>query len=141
MQGIKRNFIWLLLVLILSFNSCAPALYFDQTSISNIEAVRQDAFKLLDRGTDDFSNYATEVNALKEKIDQIIKYESSKGKANAPVVNMWKSVKNSTGNLVNVFELWEKQGKLSSAFISESRPRIANLLNSILIVEEHKSKR
>lgn len=128
--------------LIILCGACiSAALNYDEQSVRNVELVRQDALRLLNQGTKPYSGFEAEVTALKKKIDEIIIYEAGKAKANAPVVNMWKAVRSSTGNLVNIFELWERQGTLSQAFIEESRPRVANLLNSILTVEEHKTKR
>lgn len=132
---------WLFVAMSVVFISCSQALYFDQHSYNNIESVQLDAFTLLDKANQPYEQHKESVEALKSKIDNIISYEEAKGKFNAPVVNMWKTVRTSSGNLISVFNLWEAQGTLSNIFIAESKPRIAEMLNSIKIVEDHKSKK
>ena len=122
--------------LMLCLFSCA-GLQFSQQSLIDTEQVTDAAITLLGKSNNPFSQHSTEVEKLKQQVQEIYRKEQLR-KMNVATISMWSEVMNGDGNLFALLDLWKSNGTLSPAMRVESVRKIERLLNSIYDLEMHK---
>jgi hypothetical protein len=140
----KINFRFSASVIILSvigFSGCKPLMStFDQASYSQVISLKVDALALMDKSSDDYSSHLADINALQLELDKAIEYD--KHRPNNLITNeQWVLLSNPEGHLLGGFLLkWKKDGKESSAYVTDKKKQIGDSFDQIAELEIKKLK-
>ena len=120
--------------------SCATISKFDQYSYAQATSLKVDALNVMSTASDSFSVHQPEVTQLRTTLSKIYEYEKSKPK-NVVTTKMWSVLIDSTGNSLGGFlARWQREAKLDTAFISESKQLIGDSFDQISGLESGKLK-
>ena len=134
-----------LLILVLCFylaigcESLTPR--YDSVSYQNAVTLRFDSLELMDKATEPYDDYVSDVNDLLKRIE--LAYEHAKGQEkNKTVTKQWEKLKDPNGGLVGGFmKRWQEQKKLSEIVIEGAKDSVAYSFDQIIELEDKKIRR
>jgi hypothetical protein len=150
MKQFRKHSAWLALSLagfsmLLGLSSCQTAgtlvssTHFSQNAYDTDKQLKDESLALIDEAKDRtaYSTVADDVAALMQKIDSAIAAEKVRTK-NAATVAQWETIKS---QLSHFFDLWEKKGALSPAFVDEVKKQVSTLFDTLNATEGDKRTR
>jgi len=139
----RRSFLPLLLSVLFLFSSCIAnrMVPFDASAFNMGKEIKTEALNLMGLAGQDYSASADKVTAFKNKLNDHISYEESRGEKNQTTVDMWKLLMKPDGNLLGGFlSKWKSDGKLNTVLVSQFKNEVSKNLDKIISLENKKSK-
>lgn len=136
----KRDVVLALFGAIVLVTSCATISKFDQYSYTQATSLKVDALNTMTNASDSFYLYAPEVTQLRTEFSKIYEYEKNKPK-NEVTTKMWIVLIDSTGSSLGGFlTRWQKETRLDTAFINQSKILVGQSFDQISELESGKTK-
>lgn len=125
---------------LLSLASCATIANFDQYSYTQATSLKIDALNTMTSATDSFYRHQTDVQQLRTQLSKAYEYEKNKPK-NEITTKMWITLIDSNGTSLGGFLThWQKETKLDTAFINQSKMLVGQSFDQISELESGKIK-
>jgi hypothetical protein len=126
--------------LLVASNGCSTISVFDQYAYTQTTSLKVDALALMGKATKEAAAHNEAIEQLTIKIDKAYEYEKGRPK-NEITTRMWDVLKSPERNLLGGFvKRWREKGKLSQAFIEESKELVAEAFDLISSLESQKIK-
>jgi hypothetical protein len=126
--------------LLAAWAGCSTISPFDQYAYTQATSLKVDALALMGKATEEAASHSEAIEQLSIKIDKAYEYEKGRPK-NEITTRMWDVLKNPERNLLGGFiKRWREKGKLSQAFIEESKELVAEAFDLISSLESQKVK-
>ncbi|MEM9919411.1 MAG: hypothetical protein AAF990_15010 [Bacteroidota bacterium] len=120
-------------------SSCTPKIFQDAQSLSNFSNLKNQATSLLSKATGNYSDHASDVEALTKSMNDQISYEKSRGEKNNKTVQMLQLLMDPASNLLGgVLNRWKSEGKLGQGFVNEATKLVGNNFDKIINLEKAK---
>ncbi len=136
----KRDVILALFSVMVLITSCATISEFDQYSYTQATSLKVDALNVMSNATDNFYLHQADVAQIRTELSKIYEYEKNKPK-NEVTTKMWNILIDSTGSSFGGFlTRWQKETKLDTAFINESKILVGASFDQVSELESGKIK-
>ncbi len=113
---------------------------FDQYSYQKATEIKVESNHLIDKATNPYKNYETEVEELLSELDKIMEYEKNKP-YNDVSLQMWKILSDEERNLLAGFlKRWKEKGQMSAVFVNEAKSQVMEAIDLIIKYESSKDK-
>jgi len=131
-----------LLVLALFIQGCSPSIaLFDQHSYEELTSLKVDAVNLIEKSAEPYDNYADQVDALHLRFQKVKEYVKGLSK-NDITYHMLENLTDPNKNLYGgAIKLWQQQGSISPAIVSDFKERVQSSFDEILELERNKIKK
>lgn len=142
MKTLKSSFSYNIMILFVmsALYSCASISHFDQYAYAQTTSIKVDALNTMAFATSDYTSYTQKVQDLETNLQKLYEYEKNRPK-NELSIKLWNKLLNKEGHLFGGFiERWKKEGKLNTAFISESKEQVSEAFDQISGLESNKIK-
>ena len=130
----------IVVVALMALASCATISKFDQYSYTQATSIKVDALNIMNGASDSFALHQPAVAQLRTELSKIYEYEKNKPK-NEATAKMWLVLIDSSGaSLGGFLTRWQKETKLDTAFINQSKILIGQSFDQISGLESGKIK-
>lgn len=125
---------------IILVTSCATIAKFDQYSYTQATSLKVDALNTMTNASDSFHLHQTDVEQLRTQLSKAYEYEKNKPK-NEITSKMWIILIDSNGTSLGGFlTRWQKNVKLDTAFVNQSKILVGQSFDQISELESGKIK-
>lgn len=136
----KRNVALAAFSAMLLATSCAAIATFDQYSYTQATSLKVDALNVMSNASDSFYQYQANVAQVRTGLSKIYEYEKNKPR-NEATAKMWSVLIDSTGGSLGGFlTRWQKETRLDTAFINQSKILVGESFDQISGLESGKIK-
>lgn len=141
MKVLLRPFTLAITLFALLTVGCSPLMSnFDQASYAQVTSLKVDALALMDKSTDDYASHLSDVTALQLELSKAIEYDKHRP-SNTITNDMWNVLSDPNGHLLGGFLVkWKKDGKESSAYVTDKKQQISDSFDQIADLEIKKIK-
>ncbi|HEX5153417.1 MAG TPA: hypothetical protein VFW07_18335 [Parafilimonas sp.] len=137
---LKRKSSFIIISTLSLLASCATISNFDQYSYTQATSLKVDALNTMTNATDSFSLHQADVAQLRLQLSKAYEYEKNKPK-NEVTSKMWIILIDSNGTSLGGFlTRWQKDSKLDTAFINQSKILVSQSFDGISGLESGKIK-
>ncbi len=122
----------------LLFISCSSLSSFDQTTIDQASSIKIMALSLMDKATNPYTDFAPQVDELKNKLEEAYQYSKSRNN-NDETTQQWEVLIKPDGHLLGGFlSRWQSKNKLSETFINQAKDLVRTGFDEIIEFENSK---
>jgi hypothetical protein len=139
--GLRSRLPLCCLIAFLGASSCAPVISpFSRQAYLYATELKVDALKVMDRAELSFGENEDRVEKLKTDLEKA--YEFARGRPNnAHSTRQWEILIDPNSNLLGGFlKRWEAEGRLSYAFITESKRLVSAAFDAVIGLESGKTR-